>query len=171
MSSREAHGSGKNVKVAKKSKSSKAKGDEVINSGDVSIVVTGVPEEKTTDRTLAGRTCKSCKGPDSDEMVQCDICDKWHHFGCVGVTEEVADHSWSCPKCVSAKWVQRSGSTSSKQLQPIGDAKDSTDTRGAQTSTGASEKDQRSSEKEVVGNASRGVDAQDLRNPISKGHH
>nr|XP_019534694.1 bromodomain adjacent to zinc finger domain protein 1A-like [Aedes albopictus] len=147
MSSREAHGSGKNVKLSKRAKSPKTKGDEVVESGDVSIVVTGAPVEISVgDRTLAGRTCKSCKGPDSDEMVQCDNCDKWHHFGCVGVTEEVADHSWSCPKCISAKWAQRSGSTSSKHLQPTGETTDAQKTSNAskeknqQTSVVAAEK-------------------------------
>ena len=88
MSSRDAHGSGKSAKVLKKGKSSKSKTDEVDDSGKVSIVVTGVLGEAETDRTLVDRTCKSCRGPDTDDMVQCDKCDKWHHFECVGVTEE-----------------------------------------------------------------------------------
>ncbi|XP_065091440.1 uncharacterized protein LOC135712376 [Ochlerotatus camptorhynchus] len=32
-------------------------------------------------------------------MVFCDNCQKWYHFGCAGVTEEVRDVSWSCPEC------------------------------------------------------------------------
>ena len=30
-------------------------------------------------------------------MVQCDACDKWYHFECVGVNSDVANVSWSCP--------------------------------------------------------------------------
>ncbi|XP_062705726.1 uncharacterized protein LOC134287612 [Aedes albopictus] len=52
-------------------------------------------------------TCKTCQGPDTEDMVQCDRCDGWYHFSCVGVSEEVADKSWSCTNCVTANWIQR----------------------------------------------------------------
>lgn len=32
-------------------------------------------------------------------MVQCDDCDQWYHYGCVGVDANVADVSWSCEQC------------------------------------------------------------------------
>ncbi|XP_062556690.1 BRD4-interacting chromatin-remodeling complex-associated protein-like [Armigeres subalbatus] len=32
-------------------------------------------------------------------MVCCDRCDEWFHFICVGVNEDVANRSWSCPEC------------------------------------------------------------------------
>lgn len=147
MSGRETR-SGKSGKDPSKGK--KANAVEVVDSGKVSITVTGVPEEvSATSQTIDGRTCKSCNGPDSDEMVQCDKCDKWHHFGCVGVTEEVADHSWRCPTCVAAKWIQRSGSTSSKQLQTTGGAKSNTNIQDPKTSKEPNENDQQSSESKV----------------------
>ncbi|XP_058456562.1 uncharacterized protein LOC131433959 [Malaya genurostris] len=34
-------------------------------------------------------------------MVQCDVCDGWHHFDCVGVDDRVEDRSWRCLKCVT----------------------------------------------------------------------
>nr|XP_029721922.1 transcription factor bye1-like [Aedes albopictus] len=47
-------------------------------------------------------------------MVQCDKCDGWYHYDCVGVMEEVADNSWSCTNCKTATWNQRSTTTSDK---------------------------------------------------------
>ncbi|XP_062708532.1 uncharacterized protein LOC134288256 [Aedes albopictus] len=75
------------------------------NSG-VQVVVTGDPEE-----SHPGRTCQVCRGMDTDEMVQCDDCQKWHHFQCVGVTQQIENFPWSCAKCGIAKGVQESIST------------------------------------------------------------
>lgn len=111
---------GRKNKVAK-SKSSRNEVNECTeNSGPVVVVTdeSDPPNVSAINKTLPGRSCKSCRGPDAGGMVQCDECSKWHHFTCVGVTEDVENHSWSCPKCVSAKWVQRENSTSSKHLQP-----------------------------------------------------
>ncbi|XP_062711977.1 uncharacterized protein LOC134289698 [Aedes albopictus] len=66
-----------------------------------------IPEVVIMEDTVEGHTCKTCRGPDSEHMVQCDRCDGWYHFSCVGVSEEVADKSWSCTNCVTANWVQR----------------------------------------------------------------
>ena len=43
--------------------------------------------------------CKNCGQEDSDRMVQCDHCDMWYHFDCVGVNSGVADDSWNCKGC------------------------------------------------------------------------
>lgn len=43
--------------------------------------------------------CQSCDKPDNMDMVQCDICDKWFHFNCVGVTQEISGYEWSCQEC------------------------------------------------------------------------
>ncbi|XP_053686216.1 uncharacterized protein LOC128735749 [Sabethes cyaneus] len=67
------------------------------------------------EKTIDGQTCKSCAKPDTDEMVQCDHCDGWHHYSCVGVTDDVANQSWSCTNCKTAKWIQRTTPTSKKQ--------------------------------------------------------
>ncbi|XP_065094740.1 uncharacterized protein LOC135715349 [Ochlerotatus camptorhynchus] len=72
----------------------------------------GITEVVILEETVEGHTCRACQGPDTEEMVQCDVCDRWHHFSCVGVSEEVADKSWSCTNCVTAKWVQRTKAAS-----------------------------------------------------------
>ncbi|XP_065080970.1 uncharacterized protein LOC135703620 [Ochlerotatus camptorhynchus] len=54
------------------------------------------------DLEKTGYSCAGCQLPDSaeDEMVGCDHCQRWYHFGCAGVTDEVKDISWSCDECV-----------------------------------------------------------------------
>lgn len=44
-------------------------------------------------------SCRLCELPDDNEMVQCDDCDVWFHFDCVGVDENVAKVPWSCLRC------------------------------------------------------------------------
>ncbi|XP_065085825.1 uncharacterized protein LOC135707839 [Ochlerotatus camptorhynchus] len=77
-------------------------------SGDVVLV-------DEVEKTVDGQTCRGCGGPDTDDMVQCDECDGWHHYDCVGVTDEVVNQSWSCTNCKTAKWIQRTTPTSKKQ--------------------------------------------------------
>lgn len=44
--------------------------------------------------------CESCSKADStDDMVQCGLCDLWHHYACVGVTSDVRSKNFACPKC------------------------------------------------------------------------
>ncbi|XP_062539269.1 DNA ligase 1-like [Armigeres subalbatus] len=54
---------------------------------------------QSPDKT--GFSCVACDRPDDAEsqMVFCDHCQQWYHFGCVGVTAEVKDISWCCQKC------------------------------------------------------------------------
>ncbi|XP_055605469.1 uncharacterized protein LOC129753653 [Uranotaenia lowii] len=40
-------------------------------------------------------------------MVQCDACDQWYHFQCVGVSETIADISWRCASCEKGKGSQK----------------------------------------------------------------
>ncbi|XP_055543834.1 uncharacterized protein LOC129729344 [Wyeomyia smithii] len=47
-------------------------------------------------------------------MVSCDVCEKWYHFACVGVTQEIEQHPWSCTKCEVATGVQMSSSNANK---------------------------------------------------------
>lgn len=46
----------------------------------------------------------SCSMPyDPDRgMIQCDRCNKWYHFDCVGIknSENVSDLAWKCTTCV-----------------------------------------------------------------------
>ncbi|XP_058816619.1 uncharacterized protein LOC131679884 [Topomyia yanbarensis] len=46
-------------------------------------------------------SCALCQSEDNSRMVCCDQCHKWYHFDCVEVTEDVADHEWSCTNCVN----------------------------------------------------------------------
>lgn len=43
--------------------------------------------------------CQYCEYEDTTTMVQCDICDLWAHFECVGVGAEVEKMPWSCFQC------------------------------------------------------------------------
>lgn len=43
--------------------------------------------------------CQECGGADDVLMVQCDNCDKWSHFSCVGVRQEIEDYEWLCNRC------------------------------------------------------------------------
>ena len=88
MSSRGAKSDGKSSKASGKSDRPKAKDGEVISEvdggkGSDDVVVVEDHKERTAD----GYTCKTCRGADSDDMVQCDQCDGWHHYNCVGVTD------------------------------------------------------------------------------------
>ncbi|XP_062541136.1 uncharacterized protein LOC134209170 [Armigeres subalbatus] len=48
------------------------------------------------------QSCLLCNLPDCNEMVCCGRCNQWFHFDCVGVNEDVANVSWSCPDCLPA---------------------------------------------------------------------
>lgn len=41
-------------------------------------------------------SCQYCQDVDTQEMVQCDKCDLWYHFACVGVTSKIA---FECDHC------------------------------------------------------------------------
>ncbi|XP_065076520.1 uncharacterized protein LOC135700058 [Ochlerotatus camptorhynchus] len=62
-------------------------------------------------------TCANCDQLDDDDMVQCDTCDVWHHFSCVGVSADVMDHSWVCLKCATAKATKCVKSRRKKPVQ------------------------------------------------------
>ncbi|XP_055604429.1 uncharacterized protein LOC129752685 [Uranotaenia lowii] len=48
-----------------------------------------------------GFNCQICEQCDSSRMVLCDNCSLWHHYECVGVTDQIEDENvpWSCQKC------------------------------------------------------------------------
>lgn len=51
-----------------------------------------------------GKHCAKCDRPDTvDNLVGCDKCETWMHFGCAGVTDSIADpnRSWKCDRCRS----------------------------------------------------------------------
>lgn len=46
------------------------------------------------------KTCPACSQPWTDaEMVQCDDCDLWFHYRCVGVDDGIKDKPWKCHQC------------------------------------------------------------------------
>lgn len=60
--------------------------------------------------------CKRCSEKDTDNMVQCDGCDQWYHFECVGVDNNVADVSWSCEHCKNNSSIANRVSLSSTHI-------------------------------------------------------
>lgn len=47
--------------------------------------------------------CETCERFDYKDMVQCDNCDDWYHYRCVGVGPEIVDLNWSCVTCSKGK--------------------------------------------------------------------
>lgn len=62
---------------------------------------------KTSDEGI-GRSCQTCNAIDISQMVQCDDCDGWHHYICVGVTQEIQNGDWRCEKCEAKRKKKRS---------------------------------------------------------------
>lgn len=60
--------------------------------------------------------CKKCSERDNDDMVQCDGCDHWYHFECVGVDNNVADVSWNCEHCKNTSSIANIVSLSSTHI-------------------------------------------------------
>ena len=46
-------------------------------------------------------SCSKCDKADSDDMVQCDACDKWFHFECAAVVASIAEQDQLCTSCLS----------------------------------------------------------------------
>ena len=48
-------------------------------------------------------------------MIECDICDKWYHYSCLGLYEEPADmEPWYCTTCSPNKQKKKA-----KQTKPV----------------------------------------------------
>nr|XP_029725343.1 uncharacterized protein LOC115265208 [Aedes albopictus] len=46
--------------------------------------------------------CQVCELPNNiDDMVQCEGCLKWSHFGCVGFDDGKKEDHWKCSDCVA----------------------------------------------------------------------
>ncbi|XP_062533470.1 uncharacterized protein LOC134202498 [Armigeres subalbatus] len=57
---------------------------------------------RLSDPNETAYNCGKCHRPDEDEsqMVFCDNCQVWFHFGCQGVTSAVQeDNDWVCNDC------------------------------------------------------------------------
>lgn len=62
-----------------------------------SAKMTRTPPQANTTNNIRCGVCK--KGPKHDNIVQCDGCDIWYHYKCVGVDSSVMERDWYCPKC------------------------------------------------------------------------
>ncbi|KAI0337896.1 hypothetical protein BDW22DRAFT_1487987 [Trametopsis cervina] len=61
----------------------------------------------TAELDIAETFC-SCGGDESGDMVECDKCDGWFHFECVGLAQAPsAERKWFCPGCASRKRKRR----------------------------------------------------------------
>jgi hypothetical protein len=47
------------------------------------------------------RFCYCREMTDSGDMVQCDTCDEWYHFRCLGLPKHspILECNWICPPC------------------------------------------------------------------------
>ena len=56
-------------------------------------------KKKDTEKKGKKLYCK-CQSAASDDMIQCDHCDQWFHFPCVGIPDEFSSiASWFCEDC------------------------------------------------------------------------
>lgn len=106
-------GRGNPDSVGKKGVKPKGGDKKQVSNNDSEVLVVTVGQQEFH----GGDACQACGKCDTRAMVQCDECDKWSHFTCVGVTEEVEEHSWVCLKCHSAKETRSTSSTSRRQRQ------------------------------------------------------
>ncbi|XP_055622739.1 uncharacterized protein LOC129766247 [Toxorhynchites rutilus septentrionalis] len=68
-----------------------------------------------SETPIPRRSCQICHGENTNQMVRCDVCQKWHHYQCVGVTQVSEKQPWSCAKCKAATGVQ---DTCSNTIKP-----------------------------------------------------
>ncbi|XP_017468636.1 PREDICTED: uncharacterized protein LOC108360729 [Rhagoletis zephyria] len=52
-----------------------------------------------SNQQQAGYSCKICSKADNSQVVCCDDCDCWFHFGCVKVTASIEHVDWHCADC------------------------------------------------------------------------
>ncbi|XP_055632470.1 uncharacterized protein LOC129772961 [Toxorhynchites rutilus septentrionalis] len=60
--------------------------------------------------TIQG-TCQACNATDNSRMLQCDTCDDWYHFDCVGVNQDVEHQDWLCSVCEEKQHAKNKEST------------------------------------------------------------
>ncbi|XP_058827486.1 uncharacterized protein LOC131687426 [Topomyia yanbarensis] len=80
-------------------------------AGIANSVPTRSPQARPTNSegdipSAEQHSCCTCKSVHNSRMVQCDDCDDWHHFACVGVTQMIEHDDWICLKCTTAKTVR-----------------------------------------------------------------
>ncbi|XP_062710664.1 uncharacterized protein LOC134288800 [Aedes albopictus] len=77
--------------------------------------------------------CRGCTRPDeAEDMVACDECSQWWHYGCAGVAASVCNRSWRCVTCVKhssygsalpSGSVNTAGTSARLRLQQLTEAK------------------------------------------------
>ncbi|XP_058456704.1 uncharacterized protein LOC131434071 [Malaya genurostris] len=79
------------------------------------------PNPNPENPEKSGYNCAACNRPDNEEsqMVFCDHCERWYHFGCAGVTAEIKDVSWCCQKCVSIGTGDSSSDGLNEELEKL----------------------------------------------------
>ncbi|XP_053699346.1 uncharacterized protein LOC128746321 [Sabethes cyaneus] len=60
---------------------------------------------------MTPNACQACNELDNSRMVQCDMCDDWYHFDCVGVNQDVENHDWLCSVCMEKQQTKNKKST------------------------------------------------------------
>ncbi|XP_058822131.1 glycerophosphodiester phosphodiesterase 1 isoform X2 [Topomyia yanbarensis] len=68
-------------------------------------------EGRTSSDESNQGVCKVCDGSDNSRMVQCDKCDDWFHFDCVGVSQAVENQDWLCSDCYGKQHAKNKKST------------------------------------------------------------
>lgn len=66
------------------------------------VVCEGLSVERVKDDdpfSPDGKQYCICLGKETKFMVQCDDCDEWFHFACVGLSEAPDTDTWYCDKC------------------------------------------------------------------------
>ncbi|XP_062703871.1 uncharacterized protein LOC134286288 [Aedes albopictus] len=90
------------------------------------------------NRSESPRNCQSCSRKDSaeDEMVQCDSCRLWEHFGCAGVDEQIrkSENRYVCKRCVNP------GVSNDHLKVPVGDPRSKAKGSSKTSSKGGSRK-------------------------------
>ena len=67
--------------------------------GALTVVSNSEPEPKGKCNNLKPKeVCGSCKKIVHKQMIQCDLCDQWYHYECVGTnSDKAAKIDFACP--------------------------------------------------------------------------
>lgn len=56
-------------------------------------------KKKNNKRGLKLYYCEWCKKKKHDDVVACDVCEKWFHFQCMKLESIGKEENWICPNC------------------------------------------------------------------------
>ncbi|XP_055522480.1 uncharacterized protein LOC129716671 [Wyeomyia smithii] len=60
---------------------------------------TGLEINSLFESSVLESVCPFCNAPDDGKMINCDNCNQWFHFNCVGVSESESERDWNCAQC------------------------------------------------------------------------